>query len=135
VKAFMTDNTPPSVVIHQEDLRVAAHAMLLRLPLRTPETRRIARVRELLDVSSELTRLMAAQTHCGRVQCQGSHGTGDLVAQTETLYESLAVFGALVQEIAREYRKVVAPDASPSLDGFPMLSTAASASAPSAVVA
>lgn len=120
----MTESVPPSVVIRHEDLRIAAHAMLLRLPLRTPESRRIARVRELLDVSAELARLLAAQAHCGRVQSQGSHGTGDLIADTEAFYESLAVFGALVHEIATEYRRVADPADSVPLGMLSELPTA-----------
>jgi hypothetical protein len=106
----MPDSTPPSVLIRHDDLRVAAEAMLLRLPLRTPESRRVAHCRALLDASAELARLMAAHTHCGRVQSQGSHGTGDLVADTEALYAALAAFADLVHDFAGEYRLVVDRD-------------------------
>jgi hypothetical protein len=112
----MTANSQPAVVIAQDDLRIVAHAALLRLPLRTAEMRRIARVRELLDVSTDLARILAAQAHTGRVHCQGSYGTGDLVSDTSALYETLAVFGALVHEIAGEYGRIVDDVPVPLLD-------------------
>jgi hypothetical protein len=103
--------------ISHEDLRVVARAALLRLPLRAPETRRIARMRELLEASVELSRALAAQTHMSRVHCQGSYGTGDLLAETDALCESLDAFGALVAEIASEYRGLVSD--APTLDLLP----------------
>jgi hypothetical protein len=125
---------PPTVTISHEDLLVAAHAMLLRLPLRSPETRRVARIRELLEVSAELSRALRAHVHCGSVQCQGSYGAGDLVAETEILYETFAHFGALVHEIAADYRKVVDGTVEPVLD-VPVMLPAAPLPTPSIAVA
>jgi len=109
--------TPPTTTIALDDLQIVAHAFLLRLPLRTPEARRVARLRELLEISSELGRQLAAQTHCGRVHCQGSHGTGDLHADTAALYGTLAAFGALTRAIADEYRHLVDEAVPPAFDG------------------
>lgn len=103
----MIQTLPPSLAISHEDLLVAAHAAMLRLPLRAPETRRVARVRELLDASAEVARVLRAQVHTGSVHCQGTCGTGDLVAETEILYQALARFAGLVHETADEYRRVV----------------------------
>jgi hypothetical protein len=98
---------PPSICIAPDDLRVVAEALKLRLPLRGAETRRVARMHELLERSSELGRAMTQQTHCGRVHCQGSHGAGDLMADTATLQHAFAAYASLVRAVADEYRGVV----------------------------
>ena len=116
-------------IIRHDDLPVLAQAAMLRLPLPTPEARRIVRLRELLDVSDELSRLLAAQTHAGRLHCQADHAPGDLVAETETLCETLARFGALVHEVAGEYRPLltdrpVPADVEPATTSGPSLAVA-----------
>ena len=97
----------PSICIAPDDLRVVAQALMLRLPLRGAETRRVARMHELLERSSELGRAVTAQTHCGRVHCQGSHGAGDLIGDTDALQRAFAAYASLVQAVAAEYRGVV----------------------------
>ena len=104
---------PPSICIAPDDLRVVAEALKLRLPLRGAETRRVARMHELLERSSELCRTLTAQTHCGRVHCHGSHGAGDLLADTHALQSALAAYASLVSAIADEYRAVVDGEGTP----------------------
>lgn len=103
----MTNDRRHSIRIAPDDLRVVAQALLLRLPLRAPESRRLAYMNTLLAASTELGRSVTTHTHCGRVNCQGSHGIGDLLADTEALQSALATWASLVQEIANEYRGVV----------------------------
>jgi len=103
---------PATVCIAPDDLRVVAQALMLRLPLRAAESRRVSRMHELLDRSSELARAVVAQTHCGRVHCQGTHGAGDLVADTDALQVAFAAYASIVQAIAEEYRSIV--------DGVPL---------------
>jgi hypothetical protein len=96
-----------SIRIAPDDLRVVAQALMLRLPLRAAESRRLARMHQLLEVSSELGRAVGAQTHCGRVHCQGSYGAGDLIGDTETLASALVAYASLVHDVATEYRAIV----------------------------
>lgn len=96
-----------TVRIGLDDLRVVSEALMLRFPLRAPESRRVARMRELLECSGELGRAIGTQTHTGRVHCQGSHGIGDLSMATESVQSALVAWASLVQEIAAEYRGVV----------------------------
>jgi hypothetical protein len=96
-----------TIVIEREDLRVLAQALMLRLPLRAQESRRVARMRELLDCSAELTRVLAAQTHSGRVNCHGSHGIGDLEAETDALIDALAEYATILRDVAAEHRAIV----------------------------
>jgi hypothetical protein len=103
----------PSTTISQDDLVTLAHVALLRLPLRGPESERAARFRTLIAAASELSRTVASHTHCMLVNCQGSHGVGDLAAESRELFHALARYAELVREIAREYRRF-------TVDGAPL---------------
>ena len=93
-----------SVNVSRQDFAIVAEAVMARFPLRAGEARRQARMRELLAQSQELNRLLAAHTHRVLVHCQGTHGVGDLAADSESLFDALAAYGALVRDIADTYR-------------------------------
>jgi hypothetical protein len=117
--AQMTD--APSVTITRDDLEIVAEAMMLRFHLRGSESRRVARMREQLATASELCRALNTHTHHALVHCQGSHGTGDLQADTAALYDALASFALLVHEVAGEYRATVREAAVPRPIEEPLL--------------
>lgn len=93
--------------IRLDDLRALAALGLLRLPAGEAEARRAARMRTMVDAASQLTRAVAAHTHCLLVNCQGSHGTGNLADETERLHAALAEYGELVRELGREGRHLL----------------------------
>ena len=96
-------------IIAVEDLDVVVAAVTARLPIREREARRLERVGELLAASAELARRLTAQTKCALIDAHGSHGTGDLTAETEGVVEALDRYAALVHEVAMEYRYLVMP--------------------------
>ena len=59
----------------------------------------------LIDVLTELVRTLESHTHCALVNYRGSHGVGDLGAETEALSVALQQFGRVVSETAAEYRR------------------------------
>ena len=93
-----------TISISRRDLAVVAEAVTARFPLRAGETRRLARVRQLLASAGELNRMLAAHTHRVLVHCQGSHGVGDITMDSQALYEALAAYAVLIQETADAYR-------------------------------
>ena len=102
-----------SATIARDDLQVIAEAMLLRLQLREKESRRVARMRELIAASSDLSGALSVHTHHARVHCQGSPGTGDLIGESEVLFRALATFAGLVRDVAQEYRAIAREPMSP----------------------
>ena len=96
-----------SVTITRDDLETVSEAVELRFPLRHAETRRVERMRELLDASSELCRALTQHTQHALVHCRGTHGTGDLRADADALFKALATYGALIHEVGAEYRSAV----------------------------
>jgi hypothetical protein len=105
----------PHVTLRLSDLQALAQISTLRLPLREAESRRAARVRAVLAAGSDLSRQLAAHTHCLLVNCQGSHGTGDLERETAELHAAAARYVALVGELVRDYGRLLDPPA-PRLD-------------------
>ena len=100
---------PTAVAIAHEDLAVLSVVAMLRYPVRTAEQHRLERMRAVLDAASELSRRLESHTHCALVNYRGSHGTGDLVAETEALSAALQRYGQLVAETAVEYRRAARP--------------------------
>lgn len=107
--------TAPLATIRLEDLQALARIGTLRLPLREPESRRAARVRAVLAAASDLSRLLAAHTHGLLVSCQGTPGTGDLERQTVELHEAATRYVALLDELVRDYRRLLDAPPSPAL--------------------
>lgn len=93
-----------SAGISCEDLQIVAEMVVMRLPLRAPEQRRVARVRELLAAQAEFGRAISAHTQHALINCQGSHGAANLADDTTALYQALASYAALLREVAQEYR-------------------------------
>ena len=102
---------PTAVAIAHEDLAVLSVVAMLRYPVRAAEQHRLDRMRAVLDAASELSRRLESHTHCALVNYRGSHGTGDLVAETEALSAAFQRFGQLVAETAIDYRRAARPTA------------------------
>jgi hypothetical protein len=100
---------PTAVAIAHEDLAVLSVVAMLRYPVRTAEQHRLDRMRAVLEAASELSRRLESHTHCTLVNYRGSHGAGDLVAETEALSAALQRYGQLVAETALEYRRAARP--------------------------
>ena len=101
----MHRSTAPSATVTREDLMTLAQVAELRLPLRAAESRRLERMRALLAAGTELGRALGAYTHCGLVNCQGSHGVGSLCAEGEAFLAAFVRYTELMREIADEYRR------------------------------
>jgi hypothetical protein len=68
-------------------------------------------MRLLLASAGELNRTLATHTHRALVNCQGSHGVGDIAVDTNALFEALANYAALIRETADAYRWLNTADA------------------------
>jgi hypothetical protein len=90
-----------------DDLRALADMGLLRLPIEEAESRRANRMRAVVATATELSRTLASYTHCMLVNCQGSHGTGNLVTETEQLHAALARYAELVRSVASDRRRIL----------------------------
>ena len=98
---------PQTTVISREDLQIVAEMVEMRLPLRTPEQRRVQRAREVLAAEAELARAVSAHTQHALISCQGSHGAANIGQDTAALYAALANYAAVIREVADEYRALV----------------------------
>jgi hypothetical protein len=117
----MDTPTRPGTAIAHDDLVVLTEAVMARLPLRGAEAQRVERMQALLDAAAELTGALAAHTHCARVHLRGTHGIGDLAAETETLVVALERYARLVREVGLEYGRLVRTPVMP-LELLPMTS-------------
>ena len=97
---------PSDATIRLEDLHVIAQLGLLRHATADAEARRATAMRAVADAAAELTRAIGSHTRCFLVNCQGSHGAGDLVDETEQLHAALARYAAIVQHTVRERRQI-----------------------------
>ena len=104
------------VTITRDDLETVSEAVMLRFPLRHAETRRVERMRELLEASSELCRSLTQHTQHALVHCRGSHGTGDLASDADVLFKALTAYGALIHDVAAEYRSAVRDPVAPPVE-------------------
>jgi hypothetical protein len=90
-------STPPEVTVSLDDLRIITELGLLRLPTEEAETRRVTLMRTLVAAEADLNRALLSHTRCFLVNCQGSHGTGNLAHETEQLHAALERYVDLVQ--------------------------------------
>jgi hypothetical protein len=102
----MEPGTPSETTIRLEDLRVITDLGLLRLPAGDAEARRATAMRALADAAVELTRALASHTRCFLVNCQGSHGAGNLADETEHFHLALAQYAALVRATVHERQQI-----------------------------
>jgi len=98
---------PLTTSISRENLQIVAEMVEMRLPLRAPEQRRVARAREVLAAEAELARAVSAHTQHALISCQGSHGAANLTVDTAALYAALANYAAIIRDVADEYRALV----------------------------
>jgi len=97
----------PTTSISRENLQIVAEMVEMRLPLRAPEQRRVARAREVLAAEAELARAVTAHTQHALISCQGSHGAANIAADTAALYAALANYATVIRDVADEYRALV----------------------------
>jgi hypothetical protein len=90
-------STPPEATISLEELQIVTQLGLLRLPTQEAETKRVTLMRALVAAEGDLNRALSTHTRCFLVNCQGSHGTGNLAYETEQLHAALRRYGELVQ--------------------------------------
>jgi hypothetical protein len=93
--------TASDATVSLEDLRVATQIGLLRLPTQEAEAKRVTLMRALVAAEADLNRAFSTHTRCFLVNCQGSHGTGNLAYETEQLHAALTRYMELVQETVR----------------------------------
>jgi hypothetical protein len=93
--------------ISQEDLGVVAALVSARFQPPELEARRIARIRQLLNMGFEFRRALTLQTRCALVNHCGSPGAQDLIAATSTLYATLADYAGCLRQLADEFRELV----------------------------
>ena len=58
-------------------------------------------MRALVAAEADLNRALSTHTRCFLVNCQGSHGTGNLAYETEQLHAALTQYAELVQATVR----------------------------------
>ena len=102
----MSPSMPSDVTIRLEDLHVIAQLGLLRHATADAEARRAKAMRAVADAAAELTRAIGSHTRCFLVNCQGSHGAGDLPEETEQLHAALARYAAIVEHTVHERRQI-----------------------------
>ena len=102
----MNPSIPSDTTIRLEDLHVIAQLGLLRHATKDAEARRAKAMRVVADAAAELTRALGSHTRCFLVNCQGSHGAGDLPEETEQLHAALAQYAAVVEHTVRERRQI-----------------------------
>ena len=102
----MEHSIPSDVTIRLEELQLIAQLGLLRHAAEDAESRRAAAMRAVADAATELTRALGSHTRCFLVNCQGSHGAGNLLEETVQLHAALANYAAVVEHTVRERRQI-----------------------------
>jgi len=110
------DHSADVVSVGLEELQVFSRAVMLRLPLRIPELRRIGRIKDALTAASELNKALSAYIQHALVDCHGSHGTADLAKDAAALFDALSRYTSELQKTAEEYRSLVLDFGTSSLD-------------------
>ena len=88
-----------NATVRLDDLRALTELGLLRLPSPAAESRRTTHMRTVVAAASDLDRALASQIRCMLVNCQGSHGAGDLPRETEELHAALMQYAELVHDV------------------------------------
>ena len=94
-------STAPGATVGLEELQIVTQLGLLRLPTQEAETKRVTLMRALVAAEADLNRALSTHTRCFLVNCQGTHGTGNLAYETEQLHAALARYAELVQATVR----------------------------------
>jgi len=108
------------VALARSDLRVASILISVRFDDPAAEQRRLAFVDELLRLTSDLGHALADHARHALSESRGSHSTWDIAAEAEHVYATMVRYEALLHEIGREYRPLVAwslPEHGSSVDG------------------
>jgi len=96
-----------NATVRLDDLRALTELGLLRLPSPTAESRRTAHMRAVVAAASELNHALASQIRCMLVNCQGSHGAGDLARETDQFHAALVRYAELVHDVGRDRERIV----------------------------
>jgi hypothetical protein len=100
-------SVPRDVTYSIEELRALAEICVSRLPIREAEAKRAARMRSVVAAAADLGRALGAHTHSMLVNCQGSHGNGNLARETEELHVALARYAEVVRGLAKDHRRLL----------------------------
>lgn len=103
----MTQAPEPALLISSTHLKTVAELITMRFPLRVAESKRVSRLRALLNSAAELNRTLAVYSQHALVHCHGTAGTSDLTADTSALDRALRNFGAEIEAVALEYDDAV----------------------------
>ena len=71
------------------------------------ESRRAAHMRTVVAAATALNHALASQIRCMLVNCQGSHGAGDLARETEELHAALMQYAELVHDVGRDRERIL----------------------------
>jgi hypothetical protein len=96
-----------NATVRLDDLRALTELGLLRLPSAAAESRRTTHMRTVVAAASALNHALASQIRCMLVNCQGSHGAGDLARETEELYAALMQYAELVHDVGRDRERIL----------------------------
>jgi len=90
-----------------DDLKIVGELVTLRFAPGSEEAERVAHVRQLLDVSADLSYAISTYTHRILMFAGRRPGVGDLRDETAALQDSIEAFIAQVRRIANTYRAAV----------------------------
>ena len=96
-----------TATVRVDDLRALTELGLLRLPSPAAESRRAAHMRTVVVAATALNHALASQIRCMLVNCQGSHGAGDLARETEELHAALMQYAELVHDVGRDRERIL----------------------------
>jgi hypothetical protein len=100
---MMADERGDRVAITRSDLQSVAELVLARFEAAEAEQLRIRRVARLLALTSELHKALGEYTRFALVDHRGTHGSNDLAAATEALYQALENYASEVRELNQDF--------------------------------
>jgi hypothetical protein len=96
-----------NATVRLDDLRALTELGLLRLPSPAAESRRAAHMRAVVTAATALNHALASQIRCMLVNCQGSHGAGDLARETDQFHAALMHYAELVHDVGRDRERIM----------------------------
>lgn len=106
-------STEFAVSVSPSDLTTVTQLIRMRLPTTAAEAQRLAHMRRLVRLASELTCTVRTYSRHALVHCQGTAGISDLEADTDALVQALHAFSDEISTIAGEFGHLVRADEGP----------------------
>ncbi|MEO7457333.1 MAG: hypothetical protein ABIY52_13805 [Gemmatimonadaceae bacterium] len=103
VAPMISDTNEAAMSVTARDLTTISHLLKMRFASTTAEARRTARMRSLVSIAAELTIALRTYSRHALVHCQGTAGTSDLEADTESVIHALRAFSTEIARAANEY--------------------------------